>query len=158
MHIISLTRWSKVEVVESLYCCGIWFDTILQINQKAAESLADPEKYPNLFEEWQVALAVEAKVAETRYFNFNFLNLLLISTYCVNVYAWCRTLVSGKISPIAIGEYVKILNTILGGYVVYLQLFFFPCCYWGLSPFLCLSLGLHGVTWYVTWNAWSSVI
>ncbi|KAJ1404091.1 WD40/YVTN repeat-like-containing domain superfamily [Sesbania bispinosa] len=31
-----------------------------------AESLADPEEYPNLFEDWQVALAVESKAAETR--------------------------------------------------------------------------------------------
>ncbi|KAE9453448.1 hypothetical protein C3L33_14624, partial [Rhododendron williamsianum] len=36
------------------------------VNPKAAESLADPEEYPNLFEDWQVALAVESKVAETR--------------------------------------------------------------------------------------------
>lgn len=39
---------------------------VLQVNPKAAESLADPEEYPNLFEDWQVALAVESKVAETR--------------------------------------------------------------------------------------------
>ncbi|CAK9168432.1 unnamed protein product [Ilex paraguariensis] len=36
------------------------------VNQKASESLADPEEYPNLFEDWQVTLAVESKVAETR--------------------------------------------------------------------------------------------
>lgn len=40
---------------------------LLQVNQKAAESLADPEEYPNLFEDWQVALGVESKVAETRF-------------------------------------------------------------------------------------------
>lgn len=28
--------------------------------------MADPEEYPNLFEDWQVALAVESKAAETR--------------------------------------------------------------------------------------------
>lgn len=39
----------------------------MQVNQKAAESLADPTEYPNLFEDWQVALAVESKVSETRY-------------------------------------------------------------------------------------------
>ena len=38
----------------------------LQVNQKASESLADPEEYPNMFDDWQVALAVEGKVAETR--------------------------------------------------------------------------------------------
>jgi hypothetical protein len=37
----------------------------VQVNPKAAESLADPEEYPNLFEDWQVALAVESKAAET---------------------------------------------------------------------------------------------
>lgn len=37
----------------------------MQVNPKAAESLADPEEYPNLFEDWQVALAVESKAAET---------------------------------------------------------------------------------------------
>ena len=43
----------------------------MQINQKAAESLADPEEYPNLFEDWQLALGVESKLSETRF------NLLL---------------------------------------------------------------------------------
>ncbi|KAL8133377.1 hypothetical protein AgCh_008735 [Apium graveolens] len=38
----------------------------MQINQKAAESLADPEEYPNLFEDCQLALGVESKFAETR--------------------------------------------------------------------------------------------
>lgn len=42
----------------------IWY--YAQVNPKAAESLADPEEYPNLFEDWQVALAVESKAAETR--------------------------------------------------------------------------------------------
>lgn len=38
----------------------------MQVNQKAAEALADPEEYPNLFENWQVACAVESRVAEER--------------------------------------------------------------------------------------------
>ncbi|WOH04126.1 hypothetical protein DCAR_0623534 [Daucus carota subsp. sativus] len=38
----------------------------VQINQKAAEPLADPEDYPNLFEDWQLALGIESKVAEIR--------------------------------------------------------------------------------------------
>ncbi|KAL8043147.1 hypothetical protein ABFX02_09G099400 [Erythranthe guttata] len=44
----------------------LWRKDLNKINQKAAESLADPEEYPNLFDEWQVALSVEAKAAETR--------------------------------------------------------------------------------------------
>lgn len=40
--------------------------TLLQVNPKAAESLADPQEYPNLFEDWQIALAVESRVAEER--------------------------------------------------------------------------------------------
>ncbi|KAG6430051.1 hypothetical protein SASPL_108112 [Salvia splendens] len=45
---------------------ALWRKDLNKINQKAAESLADPEEYPNMFEDWQVALAVEAKAAETR--------------------------------------------------------------------------------------------
>lgn len=37
-----------------------------QINQKAAESLADPEEYPNLFSDWESALATEAKMKDLR--------------------------------------------------------------------------------------------
>ena len=47
----------------------IWFKlplTCQQVNSKAAESLADPEEYPNLFEDWQVALSVEANAVEAR--------------------------------------------------------------------------------------------
>jgi len=39
----------------------------MQINPKAAESLADPSEYPNLFEDWQVALTVQKKIASQRY-------------------------------------------------------------------------------------------
>ncbi|KAL0415263.1 UNVERIFIED_CONTAM: Coatomer subunit beta'-1 [Sesamum latifolium] len=45
---------------------ALWRKDLNKINLKAAESLADPEEYPNLFDEWQVALAVEAKAAGTR--------------------------------------------------------------------------------------------
>ncbi|KAK8649512.1 hypothetical protein V6N13_130240 [Hibiscus sabdariffa] len=38
----------------------------LQVNPKAAESLSDPEEYPNLFEDWQLALTLESQAAETR--------------------------------------------------------------------------------------------
>jgi hypothetical protein len=37
------------------------------VNSKAAESLADPAEYPNLFEDWQIALNVEAILAPKRY-------------------------------------------------------------------------------------------
>ncbi len=39
----------------------------LQINQTAAESLADPQEYPNLFPDWQSALETEAKLKESRW-------------------------------------------------------------------------------------------
>lgn len=39
----------------------------MQVNQKAAESLADPEEYPNMFEDWQIALEVEERATETRF-------------------------------------------------------------------------------------------
>ncbi|XP_024969366.1 coatomer subunit beta'-2-like isoform X2 [Cynara cardunculus var. scolymus] len=45
---------------------GLWRKDLNKVNQKAAESLADPEEYPNMFEDWQVALEVEAKAASTR--------------------------------------------------------------------------------------------
>lgn len=45
---------------------AIWRKDLSKVNPKAAESLADPEEYPNLFDDWQVALAVESKAAETR--------------------------------------------------------------------------------------------
>jgi len=38
----------------------------LQINQRAAESLADPEEYPNLFPDWESALAAESELQESR--------------------------------------------------------------------------------------------
>ncbi|KNA15992.1 hypothetical protein SOVF_093220 [Spinacia oleracea] len=52
---------SKVsEIVE------LWRKDLNKVNPKAAESLADPQEYPNLFEDWQIALAVESKVSEIR--------------------------------------------------------------------------------------------
>lgn len=59
------------------FCYSIWLHYYWQINQKAAESLADPEEYPNLFDDWQVAFSVEAKAAETRSFYLdNFCSLI----------------------------------------------------------------------------------
>jgi coatomer subunit beta' len=45
---------------------ALWRNDLTKISPKAAESLADPEEYPNLFEEWQVALSLENRAAETR--------------------------------------------------------------------------------------------
>ncbi|XP_008777605.1 coatomer subunit beta'-1 [Phoenix dactylifera] len=46
---------------------AIWKNDLNKVNPKAAESLADPEEYPNLFEDWQVALAVESNLAHERH-------------------------------------------------------------------------------------------
>lgn len=51
-----------------------------QVNPKAAESLADPEEYPNLFEDWQVGLAIESKVSETR---FHYVPSVLLISLCI---------------------------------------------------------------------------
>ncbi|URE18609.1 hypothetical protein MUK42_11205 [Musa troglodytarum] len=52
---------SKVSEIVS-----IWKKDLNKVNPKASESLADPEEYPNLFEDWQVALAVESNLAHDR--------------------------------------------------------------------------------------------
>lgn len=44
----------------------IWRNDLNKVSKKAAESLADPEEYPNLFEDWQVALDSESKISEKR--------------------------------------------------------------------------------------------
>ncbi|KAA8535198.1 hypothetical protein F0562_030201 [Nyssa sinensis] len=41
----------------------------INVNKKAAESLVDPEEYPNLFDDWQVTLSIESKLAEKRSHN-----------------------------------------------------------------------------------------
>ncbi|XP_062223733.1 coatomer subunit beta'-2-like [Phragmites australis] len=45
---------------------ALWKKDLQKVNPKAAESLADPNEYPNLFEDWQIALNVEATVALKR--------------------------------------------------------------------------------------------
>ncbi|CAL5036678.1 unnamed protein product [Urochloa decumbens] len=45
---------------------AIWRNDLSKVNPKAAESLADPSEYPNLFDDWQVALTVEKNVASQR--------------------------------------------------------------------------------------------
>ncbi|TKW19603.1 hypothetical protein SEVIR_4G031200v4 [Setaria viridis] len=45
---------------------AIWRNDLCKVNPKAAESLADPSEYPNLFDDWQVALTVEKNVASQR--------------------------------------------------------------------------------------------
>jgi coatomer subunit beta' len=53
-----------------------FFFVPFKVNSKAAESLADPAEYPNLFEDWQIALNVEATVAPKRY-------LLVLMVLCI---------------------------------------------------------------------------
>ncbi|KAJ4757210.1 hypothetical protein LUZ62_067585 [Rhynchospora pubera] len=45
---------------------AIWKNDLNKVNPKAAESLADPAEYPNLFEDWQVALAAESHMTSKR--------------------------------------------------------------------------------------------
>ncbi|TVU33003.1 hypothetical protein EJB05_24774, partial [Eragrostis curvula] len=45
---------------------ALWKKDLQKVNPKAAESLADPDEYPNLFEDWQIALNVEATIAPKR--------------------------------------------------------------------------------------------
>ncbi|XP_022948530.1 coatomer subunit beta'-2-like [Cucurbita moschata] len=45
---------------------AIWRKDLNKVNPKAAESLADPEEYPNLFDDWQVALSVESRATQDR--------------------------------------------------------------------------------------------
>ncbi|WVZ79575.1 hypothetical protein U9M48_027140 [Paspalum notatum var. saurae] len=47
---------------------SVWKKDLQKVNSKAAESLADPAEYPNLFEDWQIALNVEAALAPKRYY------------------------------------------------------------------------------------------
>ncbi|KAL5572692.1 hypothetical protein UlMin_022289 [Ulmus minor] len=44
----------------------IWRNDLSKVSKKAAESLADPEEYPNMFEDWQVSLSLESETAESR--------------------------------------------------------------------------------------------
>ncbi|KAM6598524.1 hypothetical protein CsatA_018133 [Cannabis sativa] len=44
----------------------IWRDDLNKVNKKAAESLADPEEYPNLFDDWEVSLSLEAETGKNR--------------------------------------------------------------------------------------------
>ncbi|KAE8680785.1 Coatomer subunit beta'-2 [Hibiscus syriacus] len=45
---------------------AIWRKDLIKVNPKAAESLADPQEYSNLFEDWELSLSMESKVAERR--------------------------------------------------------------------------------------------
>jgi len=45
----------------------LFLSVTFKVNSKAAESLADPAEYPNLFEDWQIALSVESTLAPKRY-------------------------------------------------------------------------------------------
>ncbi|CAN6456322.1 unnamed protein product [Victoria cruziana] len=52
---------SKVHEIVSL-----WRNDLNKVNMKAAESLADPNEYSNLFDDWQIALSIEAGLARQR--------------------------------------------------------------------------------------------
>uniref|UniRef100_A0A0D6QW38 Coatomer subunit beta' n=1 Tax=Araucaria cunninghamii TaxID=56994 RepID=A0A0D6QW38_ARACU len=52
---------SKVSEIVS-----IWRDDLSKVNQKAAESLADPQDYPNLFDDWHLALTAESELRDSR--------------------------------------------------------------------------------------------
>lgn len=45
---------------------GLWRNDLKKINVKAAESLADPQEYPNLFPDWELACEEEVKQREQR--------------------------------------------------------------------------------------------
>ena len=45
---------------------ALWKTDLKTINQKAAESLADPMEYPNMFPNWDLALLAEKKEKGTR--------------------------------------------------------------------------------------------
>ncbi|KAK1259906.1 Coatomer subunit beta'-2 [Acorus gramineus] len=45
---------------------ALWRKNLHKVNPKAAESLADPEEYPNLFEYWQEGLEIESSLADRR--------------------------------------------------------------------------------------------
>ncbi|KAI4966050.1 hypothetical protein ZWY2020_046747 [Hordeum vulgare] len=61
---------------------ALWKKDLQKVNSKAAESLADPDEYPNLFEDWQIALNVEATVAPKGFGSF----ILLKQCFCEGVY------------------------------------------------------------------------
>ncbi|GMN50491.1 hypothetical protein TIFTF001_019646 [Ficus carica] len=45
---------------------AIWRNDLNKVSKKAADSLADPEEYHNLFEDWQVSLSLESETAKNR--------------------------------------------------------------------------------------------
>ncbi|KAI4350875.1 hypothetical protein L6164_005282 [Bauhinia variegata] len=45
---------------------AIWRNDLNKVSKRAAEALADPNEYPNLFEDWQIALDIESEVAKKR--------------------------------------------------------------------------------------------
>ncbi|KAF3775944.1 Coatomer subunit beta'-2 [Nymphaea thermarum] len=61
---------SKVSEIVSL-----WRNDLNKVNKKASESLADPNEYSNLFDDWQIALSVEAGLARQRYTTANIISV-----------------------------------------------------------------------------------
>lgn len=72
-----------------------WVDVFeMQVNQKAAESLADTEEYSNMFEAWQIALEVDARAAETRFSCLSmsqYSSLFLLMSWLLNLSAVLQT-------------------------------------------------------------------
>lgn len=64
----AVTKWSNSIYINHVLLFAIW-----QVNKRAAESLADPKEYPNLFEDWEISLSLESNRTETRYPQFTFL-------------------------------------------------------------------------------------
>ena len=51
--------------------------------------MADPEEYPNLFDDWQVALAVESKATEARSVGKCVLSYKYLATLVIYVVVFC---------------------------------------------------------------------
>ena len=56
-------------------------DDLICRSKKASESLADPEEYTNLFDDWWVAIDIESKISER--------NLLLEVLYTSYLVEYC---------------------------------------------------------------------
>ena len=60
---------------------ALWRADLAKVNPKAAESLADPAKYPNLFPDLELAVAAEKMQARPCLPG-------LTHAWCLNAYAW----------------------------------------------------------------------
>ncbi|KAK9060480.1 hypothetical protein SSX86_021184 [Deinandra increscens subsp. villosa] len=78
---------------------ALWRKDLNKVNQKAAESLADPEEYPNMFEDWQIALEVAAKTAETRFHLLSFFNMIFMNLMHIDGITLLLLFCSGSYPP-----------------------------------------------------------